>query len=246
MLVSTAAPTPPRAARWSRDLVFHLAGIVTTNIGLTIWVTGVATSLGLAITYFGLVIALGTLLACRWFARVERRRAAIVLGAPIQERYRPLDDARWTTRLHTLMGDPTTWRDFAWTGLSGIVGQALSALAVTLWAAVLGLVSLPAWYWALPDGADIGIFAIDTLPRALAAAAAGLLLVPVAGALVRGLTVAEIAWMRWLLTPRDGDAATAGAAPAAPPPASRRRSPTRRSPSRCRCTSPSRCSSASS
>ena len=210
MLVSTAAPTPLRT-RWSRDLVFHLAGVLTTNIGLALWVTGVATSLGLAITYFGLVIALGTLLACRWFARVERRRAAIVLGAPIEERYRPLDAARWTTRLHTLMGDPTTWRDFTWTGLSGIVGQTLSVLAVTLWATVLGLVTLPAWYWALPGGADIGILAIDTLPRALAAAAAGLLLVPVAGHLVRGLTVAELAWMRWLLAPRGADATTAPA-----------------------------------
>jgi len=36
------------------------------------------TSLSLAITYFGLVVALGTLLGCRWFARIERRRAGIV------------------------------------------------------------------------------------------------------------------------------------------------------------------------
>ncbi|HUR84490.1 MAG TPA: sensor domain-containing protein [Solirubrobacteraceae bacterium] len=204
--MSTAAPTPLHV-RWSRDLVFHLAGVLTTNIGLALWVTGVATSLGLAITYFGLVVALGTLLACRWFARIERRRAAIVLGAPIAERYRPLDDARWTTRLHTLMGDPTTWRDFAWTGLAGIVGQTLSGLAVTLWGVVLGLVTLPAWYWALPGGADLGILDVDTLPAALGAAAAGLVLVPVAGWAARGLTVAELAWMRWLLAPRgDEDA----------------------------------------
>ena len=37
---------------------------------------------------------------------------------------------RWTARLHELIGDPTTWRDFAWTGLSGIVVQTLSTLAV--------------------------------------------------------------------------------------------------------------------
>src|SRR3712207_4839911 len=128
-VVSTAAPTP-LTTRWSRDLLFHLAGLVTTNIGLALWVTGVATSLSLAITYFGLVVALGTLLACRWFARVERRRAGIVLAAPIAERYEPLASPRWTTRLHALLGDPTTWRDFAWTGLSGVVGMALSGLAV--------------------------------------------------------------------------------------------------------------------
>ena len=47
----------------------------------------------MAITYVGLFVALGTLLAMRWLARVERRRAGIVLGEPIAERYRPLSAA---------------------------------------------------------------------------------------------------------------------------------------------------------
>ncbi len=213
LVVSTATPpTPvPLRTRWSRDLLFHVAGSLTANIGLVLWVTGVSVSLSLAITFFGLVVALGTLLACRWFARLERRRAAIVLGAPIAERYPPAQDGRWTARLQTLIGDPTTWRDFAWTGLSGVVGMTLSFLAVTLWGLVLALVTLPAWYWALPAGADVGIFEIDTLPRALAVGAVGLALVPLAGWTVRGLTVVELAWMRWLLSPRQLDAAAATA-----------------------------------
>ncbi|MGH2943095.1 MAG: sensor domain-containing protein, partial [Solirubrobacteraceae bacterium] len=209
--MSTAAPTP-LTTRWSRDLLFHLAGLLTTNVGLVLWVTGVSTSLSLAITYFGLVVALGTLLACRWFARVERRRAGIVLGAPIAERYEPLAGPRWTARLHALLGDPTTWRDFAWTGLSGVVGMTLSGLAVVLWGCVLGLVTLPVWYWSIPGGAELGILNADTLPLALASAAVGLALVPVAGFAVRALTIAELWWMRWLLAPRraDADAAASG------------------------------------
>jgi hypothetical protein len=197
LFVSTAAPATslPIAARWSRDLLFHLAGVLTANVGLVLWITGLTVSLSLAITFFGLVVALGTLLACRWFARVERRRAAIVLGVPIAERYAPLPDTRWTTRLHTLIGDPTTWRDFAWTGLCGVIGMTLSGLAVTLWGCVLALVTLPAWYWSLPAEADVGVWAIDTLPRALAVAAVGLALVPLAGWIVRGLTVVELAWI---------------------------------------------------
>ncbi|HEY0343456.1 MAG TPA: sensor domain-containing protein, partial [Solirubrobacteraceae bacterium] len=218
----TAAQTPKRT-RWWRDLVFHLAGIVTANVGLVLWVTGASMSMGLAITYFGLLIALGTLLACRWFARVERRRAGVVLGRPIAERYPALEHLRWTARLHALVGDSTTWRDFAWTGLSGIVGMTLSGIALTLWACVLGLLTLPAWYWAIPGGAELGIVNVDTLPLALAAAGAGLALVPVAGHLVRGLTIVELAWMRWLLSPRGEPAAAPGpavapeAAPAGPP-----------------------------
>jgi signal transduction histidine kinase len=203
LIVSTTAPMPTRT-RWSRDLLFHLGGIATSTFALAFWITGVVTSLSMAITYFGLVVALGTLLVCRWFARLERRRAGIVLGAPIPERYPRLQHARWTARLYALMGDRTIWRDFAWTGLSGIVGMTLSVVAVSLWGAVLQLVTLPVWYWAVPGGSDFGIVQVDTLPLALAAALVGLALAPVAGYLGRALTVGEIAFMRWLLAPRLG------------------------------------------
>ena len=214
--MSSAVPVPTSiASRWARDLLFHSAGFVTANVGLVLWWTGVPLSLGLAITYIGLVLALATLLACRWFARLERRRAAIVLGAPIAERYAPSASERWTTRLYALLGDRTTWRDFAWTGLAGIVVIPLSGLAVVLWSCVAGLVTLPAWYWSLPDAADVGVWNIDSLPRALAAAAVGLALVPVTGAVVRALTIAEIAIMRLLLTPTGPEPATSDTAPGA-------------------------------
>ncbi|HVF77640.1 MAG TPA: hypothetical protein VNA28_05040 [Solirubrobacteraceae bacterium] len=55
---------------------------------------------------------------------------AITFFGLIAERYPPAQDARWTTRLHTLIGDPTTWRDFAWTGLCGVIGMTCSICAV--------------------------------------------------------------------------------------------------------------------
>jgi signal transduction histidine kinase len=207
LFVSTAAPSAATslATRWWRDLVFHVAGVATATVGLTFWMTSVAVSLSLAIMYVGLGLALLTLLACRWFARVERRRAGIVLGAPIAERYPPLGAGSWPRRLHTLIGLRTTWRDFAWTGLSGFVAMTLSGLAVTLWGLVLAFVTLPAWYWSLPEGADVGLTDVDTFGASLGAAAVGLALVPVAGWIVRGLTIVEIGCMRWLLEPRAGD-----------------------------------------
>jgi len=215
LLVSTSAPSPVWT-RWSRDLLFHLAGCVTATFGLVLWCTLVPLSLGLAITFFGLVVAVASLLACRWFARVERRRAAIVLGAPIAERYAPAPDARWTARLRALLGDATTWRDFAWTGLAGVVALPLSGLAVTLWGLVAGFVTLPAWYWTLPDAADVGVWEIGSLPRALAVAVVGVILVPVTGYLVRGLTIVEVEIMRWILTPRRDDTPADEGAPAVP------------------------------
>lgn len=67
---------------------------------------------------------------------------------------------------------------------------------------MLGLISLPAYNWALPAGAEFGITTVDTTQLAFVAAIAGLLLVPVVGMLVRGLTIVELACMGWLLTPR--------------------------------------------
>jgi signal transduction histidine kinase len=223
LFVSTAAPSASTASpvtRWWRELVFHVAGVAMATLGVTLWTTSVCVSLSLAIMYVGLGLALWTLLACRWFARVERRRAGIVLGAPIEERYPPLVEGRWTTRLYALIGLRTTWRDFAWTGLSGFVAMTLSSLAVTLWGLVLGFVTLPLWYWALPDGADVGVSDVDTLGAALATAVVGLVLVPVTGWIVHGLTIAELACMRGLLAPRAGDIedrSVAGEPQSAPP-----------------------------
>ncbi|HEV2777464.1 MAG TPA: sensor domain-containing protein, partial [Solirubrobacteraceae bacterium] len=160
------------ARRWGRDLLFNLAGLPTAIIAGVLWSVGTMISLVLAITYVGLFAALGTLLAMRWLARVERRRAAIVLGEPIEERYRPLSEEprSYAARLHELVGEGTTWRDFAWTAGWGWIGPMSAGLAVGLWVAVAGMVAMPAWYWALPDGGD---FAIDTFALALATTAAG-------------------------------------------------------------------------
>jgi signal transduction histidine kinase len=200
VVVSTSTSTT--AQHWARDAVFHLAGLLTSIVALTLWTVGIVTSLSMAITYFGLLVTLGTLLALRWLARVERRRARLVLLEPIPERYPPAQSDRWITRLHDLMGDRATWRDFAYGGLHGTLGLSLSTVAISLWVSVLGLVAMPAWYWSIPGGAEVGLFDVDTLSLAFAMTAAGLLLIPVCGYLVRALTIAQAALMRALLTPR--------------------------------------------
>ncbi|MBW3607919.1 MAG: sensor domain-containing protein [Actinobacteria bacterium] len=205
------------AARWGRDFVFNLAGVVTAAVALMLWTLGSIVSLVLAITYVGLFAGLATLLAIRWLARLERRRAAIVLGEPIEERYRPLRDEprSYAARLHELVGEATTWRDFAWAAGWGWIGPITSILAAGLWVAVFGMLSMPAWYWAIPGGFDVGILAIDTPALALATTAAGLLLIPLCGVLVRAITVGELTAMRFVLRPR-GEVAASPAA-AAPP-----------------------------
>ncbi len=220
LLVVSESPLHTHAARWGRDLLFNLAGLLTATIALTLWTVGTIVSLVMAVTYVGLFAGLGTLLAMRWLAQVERRRAAIVRGAPIEERYRPLGEDRrsYAARLHELIGEGSTWRDFAWSAAWGWLGCIPTMLAVGLWVQVLGLVFMPVWYWAIPGGYDLLVLQIDTLALAFAATVAGLLLIPVCGAIVRAITRAELAAMDAVLRPRGEVATTPVAAPASSPP----------------------------
>jgi len=192
--------------RWGRDLLFHAAGLATSIAGFTLWVTGVSVTLSLAITVVGLLAALVFFWCFRWFARLERHRAALVLGAPIPERYRRgARGASWFARLRAAAADPATWKDFAWTGLCGVLGFAISTAAITLWIGILYLVTLPLWYWAPNPPQSLGIMDVDTLGKAFACAGAGVLLFPVAGLVVRGLTRLELAMMVPLLRPPRGE-----------------------------------------
>jgi signal transduction histidine kinase len=210
---ATAAPAarPDRRlrsapARWGRELAFHGAGLVTSVVGFTLWVTGVSVTLSLAITVIGLLTALAFFWTFRWFARVERRRAALVLPAPIPERYRRgQPGASWFARLRAAAADPATWKDFAWTGICGVLGFAISLAAIVLWGVVLGLVTLPIWYWSLPEPVELGLYDVHNLGLAFATAGIGLALVPVCGLLVRGLTRLELAMMVPLLRPPRGE-----------------------------------------
>ncbi len=207
MVTTAPSPSPLRRLRsllerWLRDFAFHCVGLLTSILGFTLWVTGVAVSVSLAITVMGLIATLASFYAFRWFARLERHRAALVLDEPIPAHYRRAPaGSGWWARLRVAAKDPATWKDFAWTGICGVVGFCLSMLVISLWGAVLGAVLLPAWYWSLPEPLQLGLFDVDTLPLALAVTGVGLLLTPLCGWIVRLLTRLELAMMVPLLRP---------------------------------------------
>jgi DNA-binding NarL/FixJ family response regulator len=106
-------------------------------------------------------------------------------------------------------------RDFAWSAGWGWLGSLPAGLAVGLWVGVLGMAVMPAWFWAIPGGFELGMLTVDSLPLALATTAAGLVLIPVAGALGRAITTGELAAMDFVLRPR-GEVAFAPAPAPAP------------------------------
>jgi signal transduction histidine kinase len=184
------------------DTVYLMLALPIGIATFTVVVTGWAVSLCLAITLIGLPLAMATIYVSRWMAWIERRRAALVLGEPIPGVYKS-PRGGFLNRLKALFSDPSTWKDLAWHLLLLPVGIAGFTIAVTAWSAALGLLSMPAWWWALPesDPTELGLFQVDSWGYALLCVAIGLLLLPLAAALVRGTAAASGALSRIVLGP---------------------------------------------
>jgi signal transduction histidine kinase len=206
----TAAGSPgrPRALarrleQSVRDTAYLLLGLPMGIVTFTVIVAGISTTIGLAITVVGLVTVLAMVAASRGLAIVERRRVAIVTGAPIPSAYRPRRQDEFLRRIWEVLKDPATWRDMAWHLLLLPVGIAGFTIAVTAWATSLGLVFMPLWYWALDgkDAIDVWLLKVDTLGEALICTAVGLVALPVAVLVIRGTAALTVALARALLSP---------------------------------------------
>jgi hypothetical protein len=151
----------------------------------------------LAITLAGiplLVAAAGVIRGC---ANAERWRLREVLAQPVHGGYRAVQRPGIVGQVRTRWSDPATWRDFAYLfGLFPLL-WALDLAVTVVWLVLLAGVTVPAWYWApqqtfdngqtahglqfgyFPNGphgsGSYGVF-VDTLPRALLAAAVFLVL----------------------------------------------------------------------
>jgi signal transduction histidine kinase len=123
--------------------VFALISVVTIASGL------------------GLVIAPKVLLAVRWQAALERRRALEWSGVTIAPPYRPEPKhgnrlVRGFRRGLWVLGDPATWRDLLWT----LVGVPVSLALGLLPAFLVGVGG-----WALADDALYLVGAVDSAPH---------------------------------------------------------------------------------
>jgi signal transduction histidine kinase len=185
------------------DTVYLLLALPMGIATFTVVVTGWSLALGLLITLIGLPIALITIHLSRGLAWLERRRAALVLGEPIPAVYKPPATGRFIDRLKALFSDPSTWKDLGWHVLLLPVGIGDFVVAITAWSVSLGLVSMPAWWWALPESepTELHLFQVDSWGNAWLACAIGIVALPLAAALVRGTAAASAALSEVVLGP---------------------------------------------
>lgn len=208
-LSSPASPIEPRGHRLAElsataahDAIHLLVGLPAGVIAFTVLVTGFSLAGGLAITLLGIPVLLATLYLARWMGDAERWRATRA-GAPITRTGRP-----WTggpvARTKAAATDLGAWRDALWGLLMLPIGIATFTIAVTAWSTALGLLTSPAWYWALPDNSDQPNATLELLNSHSAGAnlarfAAGLVLVPVAYFICRATTAATLRAARAIL-----------------------------------------------
>jgi hypothetical protein len=175
--------------RSGREAAYLTAGLVTSVLAFTVWVTMVTLSLTLAVFIIGLPIMLASAYVFRWTAEIDRHSVSVFLGRRVRGRYQDHRADTFLGRMAATFRDPQTWRDFSWLIVHSVVGFAFGVAAVSLVASVVGTAVLPVWYWSIPDGVDWGIVNIDTLPEAIAAA---FLAIPLAA-----IAIVLLRWMAW-------------------------------------------------
>ena len=175
--------------RSGREAAYLTAGLLTSILAFTVWVTMVTLSLTLAVFIVGLPIMLASAYVFRWTAEVDRHTVSLFLGRHVRGRYQDHRADTFLGRMAATFRDPQTWRDLSWLIVHSVVGFAFGVAAITLVATVLGTAVLPLWYWSIPDGVDWGIVNIDTLPEAIAAA---FLAIPLGA-----ITIVVLRWLAW-------------------------------------------------
>ena len=151
----------------------------------------------LCITLAGIPLLIAAAGVIRGCANAERWRLRGVLAGPIHGGYRAVRRPGILGQVRIRWSDPATWRDFAYLFCLFPLLWAVDLAVLVVWLVLLAGITVPAWYWSVPEtfnngqqasGLQFGYFPngpngsgghgvfVDTLPKALIAAAVFLVL----------------------------------------------------------------------
>lgn len=180
--------------------VYAVLGLPIGIITFVTVVVGLALTAGLAVTFiFSVPVLIGTLLAVRLYGRVERARAAALLGIKVADPHLPIVDGRWWQRWWRRCRTKAVWKEVAYCAVQMPVNVVTFTLLVGVWSISLVLLAMPFFVWALPDNeATLGPATAGSVPGTIPASLVGLMgliglpwvaraVRAVDGALVRGL-----------------------------------------------------------
>jgi len=186
-------------ARLARDIVdprtygrigYLLLALPLGVIEFCFLVTTISFGVGTAITLIGIPVLILTVYIWRWLAGLERQLIGLLTGIHIPSPYRAVRaGASWWDKLKATLADPATWKDLVFLLLQFPLGIASFVITTVVLGVAIGALWAPAYYWAIEDGIDVGLFHAETLIEALALMPLGALVlflgVPALGALGR-------------------------------------------------------------
>jgi signal transduction histidine kinase len=153
------AKLPLTPQPWS-DLAYIILGLTSGIFALTWFFVGPALSIMLIITLIGIPKLYGDLWVTRWWCDAERMRGTLA-GVPLERSRRVWAGNGFFQRLRSAITDPMTWRELVWLLLMFGIGLGSFIAGVTGFSAGLGILTVPLWGWAAPDGVDIGAWHLD-------------------------------------------------------------------------------------
>jgi signal transduction histidine kinase len=221
LLPLTPAVARTTVERAGRDALYLTLGLGTAALGMALWIAALSLSLSLALFVIGLPVMLASAIAFRWLCDLDRRSAAIVLGRPLTGAYADHGGDQFLARLSATLHDRQTWKDLQWLVVHSVVGVAFGSVALGLIAQVLGTLTLPLWYWAIPGGVQwsgsSGLWEIDNLWEALLVAPLAVPLAAITVMLLRVMASGQAHLASALLGSPTGVAPWSGAADTAAP-----------------------------
>jgi hypothetical protein len=154
--------------RFVRELGYLTVGLATSIVSFGLVVGGLIASIVLAPFLVGFPVSAAVARVVRGVADVDRRNARLLIGRPLRGDYRSTTGRGFVEWVSSTLGDRQTWRDLSWSTLHSLTGFAFGVAALTMIAVVVGVATLPFWYWSVPNPDVIGLWHSNTLPKALA------------------------------------------------------------------------------
>jgi hypothetical protein len=154
--------------RFVRELSYLTVGLATSIVSFGVVVGGVIASIVLAPFVIGLPVSAAFARVLRGIADIDRWNAQHLVGRPLRGLYRSTTHLGIVHWVRSTLLDGQTWRDLGWSTLHSLIGFTFGVAALTMVAVVVGLVTLPFWYWSVPNPDVIGLWHSNTLPKALA------------------------------------------------------------------------------
>lgn len=138
------------AGPWA-GLAYVASYLVTGPVFFALALTVGIVAYALSITWIGLPLLIGAALAVRGLAELERGRA-LVVGADVPSGYRRVHRPGLWAQIKERWSDPQTLRDYIYLVVLFVPLLVIDTIAFSIFVAFLGMVALPLWFWAIPNG----------------------------------------------------------------------------------------------